>query len=174
MSTSVDAELLLGRQPSIASVATRAVTVEKVHLRDLRAVAGLQRRAFRPMLAYRFSTLLLLWAWPRATFLIARAGGRVVGCVIGDFQGGQSRVINICVDPAARRQRIGARLLAAIESALPRGDMMLMVEQQNEPAKRLYEHAGYASVGASVAYYGRGRDGLWMQKNRTPPPPPPT
>lgn len=169
MATSVDAELLLGRQP-IAKVATQAVTVETVRLRDLRAVSHLQRRSFRPMLAYRLSTLLLLWAWPRATFLVARAGGRVVGCAIGDFHGGQSRVINICVDPAARRQRIGSRLLAAIESALPKGDMMLMVEQQNESAKRLYEHAGYRSVGTSAGYYGRGRDGVWMQKNRTRPP----
>ena len=173
MSTSVDAELLLGRRP-IASAATQAVTVAPVGLRDLRAVARLQRRSFRPMLAYRLSTLLLLWAWPRATFLVARAGGRIVGCAIGDFQGGQSRVINICVDPDARRQRIGSRLLAAIETALPRADMMLMVEQQNEAAKRLYEHAGYRSVGTSVGYYGRGRDGVWMQKNRTRAPAPPS
>ena len=166
MSTTVDAKSLLGRQPSASAVAGQ-ITVATVRPRDLRAVARLQRRAFRPMLAYRFSTLVLLWVWPPATFLVARAGGRVVGCAIGDFHGGQSRVINICVDPDARRQRIGSRLLSAIEAALPRGDMMLMVEQQNEAAKRLYEHAGYHSVGASVAYYGRGRDGVWMQKNRT-------
>lgn len=169
MSTTVDAKALLGRQPTTI-VAAGQITVAMVRLRDLREVARLQRRAFRPMLAYRFSTLVLLWAWPRATFLVARAGGRIVGCAIGDFHGGQSRVINICVDPDARRRRIGSRLLSAIEAALPRGDMMLMVEQQNEAAKRLYEHAGYHSVGASVAYYGRGRDGVWMQKNRTRPP----
>ena len=174
MSTSVDAELLLGRQQPAPGVATGSVSVEAVRLSDLREVSRLQRRAFRPMLAYRFSTLLLLWAWPPAAFLVARVDGRIVGCVIGDFQGGQSRVINICVDPDVRRQRIGSRLLSAIESALPRGDMMLMVEQQNEAAKRLYEHAGYRSVGTSVGYYGRGRDGVWMQKNRTRPPATPT
>ncbi len=169
MSTTLDAKSLLGRQPA-AIVSTQQVAVATVRLRDLQEVARLQRRAFRPMLAYRFSTLVLLWAWPRATFLVARAGGHVVGCAIGDFHGGQSRVINICVDPDVRRQRIGSRLLSAIEAALPKGDMMLMVEQQNDSAKRLYEHAGYTSVGASVNYYGRGRDGVWMQKNRTRPP----
>ena len=170
MSTTVDSDLFLGGQAAHARAAAGAVVVEPVRLRDLRAVARLQRRCFRSMLAYRYSTLLLLWAWPRATFLVARSGDRIAGCVIGDFQGGQSRVINICVDPDARRQRVGSRLLAAIERALPRGDVMLMVEQQNAAAKRLYEHAGYASVGTSVNYYGRGRDGVWMQKNRTRPP----
>ena len=134
---------------------------------DLMAVARLQRRCFRRSLAYRPSTLLMLYLWPRASFLVARADGQIVGCVIGDVHGGQSRIISICVDPDWRRRRIGARLLAAAEQRLPEGNLILMVESGNDGAQLLYRDCGYLPVGESRDYYGRGRNGIWMQKTRT-------
>jgi ribosomal-protein-alanine N-acetyltransferase len=146
--------------------ADSAFEIGSVRFRELRAVARLQRRAFRPRLAYGLLTLVLLWALPHVAFLVARREEVVVGCAIGDRQDGQARVINLAVDPAARRQGIGRALLAALEAELPRGDFLLMVEEENEPARALYEAAGYARVGVARDYYGRGRHGLWMQKRR--------
>ena len=141
-----------------------------VRFGDLRAVAALQKRAFKPRLAYGISTLLLLWLLPHVRFLVAREEGIIVGCAIGDRNGGQSRVVNICVDPAMQRRGIGAELLRRLEQALPLGDVMLMVETDNIAAKSLYKKEGYKEVGVSKNYYGRGKDGIWMQKTRSPNP----
>ena len=133
---------------------------------EARKVAQLQRRAFRPPLAYGATTILLLWALPKVEIVVARDGERIIGCAIGDCTDGQSRVISICVDPTARRQGIGRRMLRALESRLPLGDVVLMVEDANEAAKELYRQEGYSPVGVSQNYYGGGHNGIWMQKPR--------
>jgi ribosomal-protein-alanine N-acetyltransferase len=147
-----------------------AVTIERVGWRDLPEVVALQRRAFRPQLAYGLSTLVVLKLLPNVRFLVARVpasqGGQIVGCGIGDRHQGQTRVITLAVDPAARRRGVGAALLRALETALPRGDVMLMVEEGNEAARALYLREGYVPVGTAADYYGRGRSGIWMQKSR--------
>lgn len=144
--------------------------IEPAGWQSLPAVAGLQRRAFLPHLAYGPSTLIVLKLLPNVRFLVARGpasqGGQVLGCAIGDRHQGQTRIINLAVDPAARRHGVGTALLRALEAALPRGDLMLMVEQENLAAQALYQREGYHSVGAATDYYGRGRSGIWMQKSR--------
>lgn len=152
--------------PPIGSIRSEAVQIGGVRFFELREVAGLQKRAFKPRLAYGYATLLLLWSLPHVRFLVARENGRIAGCAIGDRNGGQARVINICVDPACQGRGIGARLLRALDAALPQGDIVLMVEAENETAKRLYRREGFKEVGGSRNYYGRGLDGIWMQKVR--------
>lgn len=158
-------QLLPTAQPVLS---TRSDTVEigSVRFMELREVATLQKRAFKPRLAYGYATLLLLWSLPYVRFLIARQHGRIVGCAIGDRNSGQARVINICVDPSAQHQGIGAKLLRALDAAIPQGDIVLMVEAENETAKRLYRREGFKEVGVSRNYYGRNLDGIWMQKTR--------
>mgnify|MGYP000386125771 CR=1 FL=1 len=159
--------------PPIAGELTEPWTIiTPVHLRDLGKVARLQRRAFRPPLAYGLMTLLVLWLLPHVRFFVARDGERIVGCAIGDRQGGQGRVINLCVDPTARRQGIGSRLLRELETSLAHPSIVLMVEESNTGAQALYRKEGYKPVGTSRDYYGRGQDGIWMQKTRTPDVPP--
>jgi ribosomal-protein-alanine N-acetyltransferase len=152
--------------------AVSTAAIDHATWRDLRALAKLQKRAFRPPLAYGLMTLLVLWALPHVRFLIAREGNAIIGCAIGDRHDQQSRVINICVDPAARRRGVATRLLRALEAELPVGDVVLMVEEGNPGAQALYRREGYVQVGVSHDYYGRGRDGIWMQKHRNPNPPP--
>ena len=143
-----------------------SISIEPGRFRDIFAVARLQRRSFRRSLAYRPTTLLMLYLWPRATFLVSRAQDQIVGCVIGDVHGGQSRIISICVDPDWRRRSIGRRLLVEAERRLPQGNMILMVEAGNGGAQQLYRECGYLPVGESQDYYGKGRNGIWMQKTR--------
>jgi ribosomal-protein-alanine N-acetyltransferase len=152
--------------PSLQSVRSEAIDINGVRFLELREVAALQKRAFKPRLAYGYATLLLLWSLPYVRFLVARQNGRIVGCAIGDRNGGQARVINICVDPSYQRRGIGAQLLRALDFAIPLGDMVLMVEAENDTAKALYRREGFKEVGVSRNYYGRGLDGIWMQKVR--------
>ena len=141
-------------------------SITEFHVFEARKVAQLQRRAFRPPLSYGLTTILLLWALPKVEIVVARDGERIVGCAIGDCTDGQSRVISICVDPTARRQGIGRRLLRALEARLSTGDVVLMVEDANDGAKELYRQEGYSPVGVSQNYYGAGCNGIWMQKSR--------
>lgn len=152
--------------PPLATFRAEGVEIGGVRFAELREVTALQKRAFKPRLAYGFATLLLLWSLPHVRFLVAREDGRIVGCAIGDRNSGQARVINICVDPSAQRRGIGARLMRALDAAIPQGDIVLMVEAENETAKNLYRREGFKEVGVSRNYYGRNLDGIWMQKTR--------
>ena len=143
------------------------IEVGAARWRDLPAVARVQRRAFRPALAYGLTTLVVLRLLPHVRFLVAHRGDAVVGCAIGDRHDGHARVINLAVDPTARRRGVGTALLRALEAALPRGNVLLMVEAENQAAQALYRREGYGPVGDAKDYYGRGRHGVWMQKQRT-------
>ncbi|MFM9105310.1 MAG: GNAT family N-acetyltransferase, partial [Chloroflexota bacterium] len=112
------------------------------------------------------ATLALMRSLPWVRFLVARREGAVAGCAIGDWHEGNSRVVNIAVDPGWRRQGVATALLAAIEAALPVGDMVLMVEADNPAAQALYERNGYLDAGPAANYYGPGRHGIWMRKPR--------
>lgn len=162
---------LLRRQesapPTAIAAADATVRVGSCRVREIGRVRALQLRCFRKSLAYRRTTLFSLWVWPDVKFLVARRGEEIVGAVIGDQHEGVSRVVSICVDPGAQRLGIGRELLAAIEQELPNGPMVLMVENTNASARALYLACDYRQVGIQRNYYGAGRDGIWMRKDRT-------
>jgi ribosomal-protein-alanine N-acetyltransferase len=142
------------------------VVVDPARLRDLPAVAALQRRAFPPRLAYTLGTLGVLWVLPWVRLLVARRTMEIVGCVIGDRVIDGGRVINLAVDPAVRRQGVGTLLLRAIEETLTAGEMTLMVQVENSPARALYLSVGYQEDATLANYYGPGRAGVRMRKRR--------
>lgn len=152
---------------SPASRDRRDIAIFPARLRDIWTVGRIQRRAFKPRLAYGFGTLLMLWMLPGVQFLVARRDGAIVGCVLGDRHQGQARVVNLAVDPAARRLGIGRSLLTALEAAIPEGNAVLMVEEENTTARALYAASGYVEIRQAHDYYGRGRHGVWMEKRRT-------
>jgi len=143
-------------------------TVSRVQLRDLRAIAAIQRRSFRPGLAYGMSALLILRFYPRTVFLIARdsASRAVIGCGIADRYRGDLRIMNLAVDPPQQRRGVGSALLERLERLSPAGNCVLMVEEWNTGAQALYERQGYVRSGFARDYYGRNRHGIWMKKTR--------
>lgn len=151
---------------------SRRVAIESVRFRDLSAVAGIQRDAFRPGLAYGRFALVVLWMLPAATFLIARDAetGAVVGNLIADRYRGNTRIVNIAVAKDARRQGIGRQLLRALDAWCPDGDVVLSVEADNTTAQRLYEQEGYIRTAMTRDYYGPGRHGYTMKRHRRPHP----
>lgn len=146
---------------------TDDLLIEAARPRDLPAVAALQKRAFPPRLAYTLPTLALLWAIPWVRLLLAWRGGQLAGCIIGDRVLDGTRIVNLAVEPGARRQGVGTALLLAMESELSRGDMLLMVQEENAPARALYGRLGYREEAVSANYYGPGRPGIRMRKVRT-------
>lgn len=147
-----------------------SVPIGPARLRDLRAVARIQRLAFRPGLAYGMSALLFLWSAPQSTFLVAREGARgmVIGCVIADRHQGNARIMNIATHPEHRRRGVARELLRTVERKNPIGDVVLMAEEWNTGAQALYASEGFARAGFARDYYGRGQHGVWMRKQRQP------
>jgi ribosomal-protein-alanine N-acetyltransferase len=118
------------------------------------ALAALHARAFtdapRPWTSTEFAAFI---AEP-STILVARSDGFAVGRVAGP----EAELLTLAVDPAARRQGIGRRLVAAFEAAAAaRGasDALLEVAVTNAPARGLYAAMGYAEVGRRRGYYVR-------------------
>lgn len=144
------------------------VVVEPAGFGDLGAVAAIQRESFRPGLAYSRVALMLLWALPIATFLVARdsATGDIVGNVITDRYRGNTRIVNIAVARDARRRGSARQMLWAIDQQCPEGDIVLAVEESNLAAQRLYEREGYIRTSVNRDYYGVNNHGYTMKKVR--------
>lgn len=142
--------------------------IAPARFRDLRAVARIQREAFRRGLAYSPFALGVLWLLPATTFLVARdpATGEVLGNLITDRYRGNTRIINIAVAKDVRRQGIGRQLIRYLDERCPEGDMVLSVEAENTSAQRLYEQEGFIRTAMMKDYYGIGHHGYTMKKPR--------
>jgi putative acetyltransferase len=111
---------------------------------------------------------------PEVSFLVVRKGVQIVGCgAVRRMAGeaatdGQSygEVKRMYVSPACRGERLGSRLLAALEREMQaRGLPLALLEtgaEQTE-AVRLYERSGYARRGAFGGYPDNGLS-LFMAK----------
>lgn len=121
---------------------------------DLDAVAAVERASFSdPWSRNAFAGLL---ANPAVLFLVAHAGGALVGYVVAWFAADESEIANVAVAPAARGRGVGARLLdAALAEAARRGaaTTYLEVRESNGAARALYASRGFGELGRRRRYY---------------------
>lgn len=102
-------------------------------------------------------------------FLVAEGNGMVLGYGLVLLHKGTrlARLYSLAVDPLARGQGIGRRLLKDLEDravASGRLYMRLEVEVTNQAAIDLYESAGYRTFGIYTDYYEDHNDALRMHK----------
>ena len=93
---------------------------------------------------------------PQAHFLVAEAGGKIVGYIGVQEICGEGYVTNVAVLPEYRRNGIGERLVrAAVDGARARGCEFLSLEVRvgNETAIRLYEKLGFRPQGKRKNFY---------------------
>lgn len=117
----------------------------------------------RPWTAAEFAAFL---ASP-GCFLLGGEGGFLLGRVIA----GEAELLTLAVPPEARRQGIGAELVAAfLAEAAGRGaeTAFLEVAADNDAARRLYHRAGFAEAGRRRAYYGPALDALVLSRALSP------
>jgi len=139
---------------------------------DLPRVMEIERAAFahpwseemvRRELSHEFSTVLLA-ASP------AEAPGQEIlrGFLIAWLVHDEFHVLNVAVDPEARRRGVARALLGEAESrAREQGARMAMLEvrRSNAAAISLYRTLGYREVGIRPRYYAEdGEDALVMDK----------
>jgi len=122
------------------------MTVRAATADDLPAIAAIQQASSEAS------------QWDPASYLdyecsVAASGGRVLGfLVVRQIAAEEREILNLAVDPAERRQGVARKLL---ENELRRAktQWFLEVRASNSSAIKLYESAGFRTVGRRESYY---------------------
>jgi ribosomal-protein-alanine N-acetyltransferase len=144
-----------------------SLEIRSLSYSDLPAVAAIERRAFPT--PWSIAMFVLELSKPSGVCLAAVRAGTLVGYTICSRYDTVWHVMNIAVDPAARRQAIASALL---DELYRRGggegaQFTLEVRRSNQAAIGLYERDGFRVAGVRRHYYqDNGEDALIMW--RTP------
>lgn len=90
-------------------------------------------------------------------FLVAEADGKMLGSVVGGFDGRRGMVYHLAVTEFYRKQGIGECLMDELERRLKAKGCIrcyLLVTVENESAMRFYEKRGWAHM-KNVTTYGK-------------------
>ncbi|GAT66452.1 30S ribosomal protein S18 [Planomonospora sphaerica] len=136
---------------------------------DLPAVMELERETF-PADAWSEGMLRgELADQPRTRhYVVALAGGRIVGYAGLAAAGDQADVQTIAVAAGHRRAGIGGAMLAELlAEAVRRGarSVFLEVRADNPEAQAVYDRFGFERIGLRRGYYSDGTDAIMMKKD---------
>ena len=102
---------------------------------------------------------------PDRTWWIVHDQGRVIAFAGGLVAGGNLEVLDVVVDPSARREGLATRLLGRLSydaQMLGASTASLEVDCRNDAAQSLYRALGFERAGLRRDYYGKGFDALTM------------
>ena len=94
----------------------------------------------------RHAFLLQFHEFSPDLFLVAEAGGRIVGTVIGGWDGWRGHIARLAADPGLRRKGIARQLVDEIEARLKaKGARRIyaLVDRRSPPAIPFWEAVGY-------------------------------
>jgi len=128
--------------------------IEPATLRDTRALAGLHGASFhRGWGEGEFESMLT----ERNTLVHRlRMGRKVIGFAVSRMAADEAEILSIAVADSHRGRGLSRDLLLTHLGHLAgRGvrTVFLEVEENNQPARRLYERAGFAVIGRRERYY---------------------
>jgi [ribosomal protein S18]-alanine N-acetyltransferase len=143
--------------------------IRRLTYSDLPQVLAVERRAFPT--PWSLAMFVLELSKPSGVCLVARDRGEVVGHLICSRYDTVWHLMNIAVDPEARRRGIASALLGALLQRIDdgSGDVQLTLEVRptNRGAIALYEHFGFRSAGTRPRYYqDNGEDAVIMWRTR--------
>lgn len=152
------------------------VTLRRAAASDLRHAAGLisHQPVFVP---YGFTPAALEQSLSAALrrqeqVHVAVKDSEVLGLVWFQLRGafGRSGYLRLLVtDPDMQNRGLGSRLLKLAEQLVFRevDDLFLLVNRDNEAARRFYERHGYSAVGTISDYVAPGLDEEILRRSRT-------
>jgi ribosomal-protein-alanine N-acetyltransferase len=143
-------------------MSTDFTTIRPLGYSDLSQVIAIERRAFPT--AWSLGMFVLELSKPSGICLAAVRDGHLVGYLICARYADVWHLMNIAVDPAARRQGVGNALLEQmVERAGRDSSYTLEVRPSNATAIALYERFGFRSAGTRRRYYhDTGEDAVIM------------
>jgi len=138
------------------------VTIRPLGYSDLPQVIGIERRAFPT--PWSLGMFVLELSKPSGVCLAAVRDSQLTGYLICSRYADVWHLMNIAVDPPARRQGIaGALLEQMVERAGHDSSYTLEVRPSNATAIALYERFGFRSAGTRRRYYhDTGEDAVIM------------
>ncbi len=139
----------------------RAFVVNALGALDLTRAAALHGEAFASAgeRAWTRQEIAELLAAPGVAGVSLQAGHHGVGFALYRVVADEAELLTIAVHPTLQRRGAGRRLLAAVRVQVQDAGaraLFLEVAADNQAARRLYESAGFQSVGKRAAYYRRG------------------
>ncbi|GII88565.1 ribosomal-protein-alanine acetyltransferase [Sphaerisporangium siamense] len=144
-------------------------TLRQMTEADLPAVLSIERATF-PFDAWSEGMLRgELADQPRTRhYIVAVAGGEIVGYAGLAAAGDQADVQTIAVRTASQRAGIGSAMLSELlAEAVRRGAtaVFLEVRADNPPAQAMYERFGFERIGLRRDYYDDGTDAIMMMRS---------
>jgi [ribosomal protein S18]-alanine N-acetyltransferase len=125
--------------------------------RDAAALAALHAVAFRRGWSEdEFERLLLDKAVIAHRAMIGRT---LAGFILSRLAGGEAEILSVAVAPSRRGRGLARKLLdlhLRRLAGLGATAVFLEVDEDNAPARRLYDRARFRDVGRRPAYYARG------------------
>ena len=92
----------------------------------------------------------------RGLFLVAVEGGKIIGSVMGGYEGHRGWINYLAVAPAHQKSGIGRKLMAEVEKKLRKlgcPKINLQVRKENKKVRAFYERIGYSKD--PVLSYGK-------------------
>jgi ribosomal protein S18 acetylase RimI-like enzyme len=86
-------------------------------------------------------------------FLVAEVGGRIIGSVLGGYDGRRGLVYHLAVAENFRQQGIGQALMAELECRLKEKGCIrcyLLVTKDNDTAIHFYEQSGWECMDLQI------------------------
>lgn len=137
------------------------VTIEDLSIGDLDRLHEIETECFTTE-AFTKGQIIELVRDYNSIGLVARAGRRIVGFVIGliyvDRTAMHGHILTIDISPTYRRRGIGQRLLQEMEKIFREKGVKtshLEVREDNVAAINLYTKLGYKKIGKLDNYYGK-------------------
>jgi [ribosomal protein S18]-alanine N-acetyltransferase len=128
--------------------------LSEASVRDAAAFAALHARSFaRGWSEDEFERLL---ADRQVVAQRAMAGSALAGFILSRMAAGEAEILSVAVARRFQNRGLGRRLLhlhLQRLTGLGVGALFLEVEEENRPALRLYERAGFREVGRRAGYY---------------------
>ena len=122
------------------------IRIRRMEVRDLPAIARIQ--AASPESSQWEPREYLAHA-----AIVAQLAGRLAGFAVARrLAPDEIEILNMAVDPAARRRGVGRTLLQVL-LGLPGRNLYLEVRASNAPARALYASAGFVEAGVRKGYY---------------------
>lgn len=91
-------------------------------------------------------------------FLVAEEDGRIVGAVLGGFDGRRGLVYHLATDPQYRNRGIASALMGELESRFRSKGCLkiyLLVTNDNNQAQDFYLKRGWEDMTVSLRIYGK-------------------